>query len=108
MKRRFLLTPEAKADLREILLDIAEDSPETAERLRSEIYEAFQELGKSPGIGHYHEDLPDRRYRFWNFYSYVVCYVWQRKPIQIIAVVHGARHLASFFNTRFRQQQNPS
>ena len=41
MKRRFLLTPEAKADLREILLDIAEDSPDAAERLRSEIYEAF-------------------------------------------------------------------
>jgi plasmid stabilization system protein ParE len=105
VKRRFLLTPEAKADLREILLDIAEDSPDTAQRLRSEIHEAFQQLGQSPGIGHYHEELLDRRYRFWNFYSYVVCYVWQRKPIQIIAVVHGARHLASFFNSRFRKSK---
>ena len=59
---------------------IAEDSPDTAERIRSEIREAFQRLGQSPGIGHYHEELLDRRYRFWNFYSYVVCYVWQRKP----------------------------
>ncbi|SPF34731.1 hypothetical protein SBA4_1550002 [Candidatus Sulfopaludibacter sp. SbA4] len=42
----------------------------------------------------------DRRYRFWNFYSYVVCYVWQRKPIQIIAVVHGARDLGAFFGSR--------
>jgi plasmid stabilization system protein ParE len=69
VKRRFLLTPEAKADLREILLDVADDSPETAERLRSEIHEAFKRLGQSPGIGHYHEELLDRRYRFWNFYS---------------------------------------
>ena len=30
MKRRFLLTPEARNDLRDILLDIAEDSPITA------------------------------------------------------------------------------
>jgi plasmid stabilization system protein ParE len=104
VKRRFRLTPEAKADLREILLEIAEDSPDTAERLRSEAYEAFQQLGGSPGIGHYHEELLDRRYRFWNFYSYIVCYVWERKPIQIIAVVHGARHLASFFASRFSQE----
>ena len=30
MKRRFVVTSEAKADLREILFDIAEDSPDTA------------------------------------------------------------------------------
>ncbi len=100
MKRRFLLTPEAKSDLSEILIDIAEDNPDTAERLRSEIYDAFQRLGRSPGIGHYHEELLDRRYRFWNFYSYVVCYVWEKKPIQIIAVLRGARDLASFLTNR--------
>ncbi|MBZ5624130.1 MAG: type II toxin-antitoxin system RelE/ParE family toxin [Acidobacteriia bacterium] len=83
-----------------MLVDIAEDSPETAERLRSEILEGFRRLGRSPGIGHFHEELLDRRYRFWNFYSYVVCYVWERKPIQIIAVVHGAPDLASFFGAR--------
>jgi plasmid stabilization system protein ParE len=104
VKRLFVLTPEARSDLREILVDIAEDSPDTAEQLRNEIYEALQRLGRSPGIGHYHEELLDRRYRFWNFYSYVVCYVWERKPIQIIAVVHGARDLAVFFNLRFSSE----
>ena len=57
MSQRFVLTPEAKADLREILMDIAEDSPDTAERIRSEMYGAFQRLARSPGIGHYHEEL---------------------------------------------------
>ena len=42
MKRLFALTPEAKSDLKEILLDIAEDSPATAERLRTEFYEGLQ------------------------------------------------------------------
>jgi plasmid stabilization system protein ParE len=60
----------------------------------------WQRLARSPGIGHFHEELLDRRYRFWNFYPYVVCYVWQEKPIQIIAVVHGARDLAAFLATR--------
>jgi plasmid stabilization system protein ParE len=100
VKRRFVLTPEAKTDLSEILLDIAEDSPSTAERLRREIYRGFQRLGGAPGIGHYHEELLDRRYRFWNFYSYIVCYAWRGKPIRIIAVVHGARDLAVFFSAR--------
>jgi toxin ParE1/3/4 len=100
VKGRFRLTPEARADLREILLDVAADNPDAAERLRSESYEALRRLGRSPGIGHFHEELLDRRYRFWNFYPYVVCYVWQEKPIQIIAVVHGARDLAVFLTTR--------
>ena len=100
MKRLFALTPEARNDLREILLDIAEDSPDAAERLRSEFYEKLQSLGRSPGIGHYHEELLSRKYRFWNFYSYVVAYVWKAKPIQVISVVHGARDLAVFFALR--------
>jgi plasmid stabilization system protein ParE len=104
VKRPFLLTPEARSDLSDILLDIAEDSPASAERLRLEIYQGFERLGRSPGIGHYHEELLDRRYRFWNFYSYVVCYAWEQKPIQIIAVVHGARHLASFFSSRLSSE----
>jgi plasmid stabilization system protein ParE len=100
VKRLFALTPEARNDLREILLDIAEDSPDAAERLRSEFYERLQSLGRSRGIGHYHEELLSRKYRFWNFYSYVVAYVWEAKPIQVISVVHGARDLAVFFALR--------
>ena len=100
MKRLFVLSPEARQDLREILLDIAEDSPDAAESLRSEFYERLQSLGRSPGIGHYHEELLSRKYRFWNFYSYVVAYVWEAKPIQVVSVVHGARDLAVFFALR--------
>ena len=102
MSRPFLLTPEAKTDLKEILLDIAEDSPDAAQRLRSEFFEGLQALGRSPGIGHYHEELLSRKYRFWNFYSYVVAYDWESRPIRIISVVHGARDLSAFFAQRIR------
>lgn len=100
MKRLFVLTPEAKDDLKEIFLDIAEDSPNTAQRLRLEFYEGLQALGRSPGTGHYHEELLNRKYRFWNFYSYVVAYDWEAKPIQVISVVHAARELSVFFTLR--------
>ncbi|MCC6589961.1 MAG: type II toxin-antitoxin system RelE/ParE family toxin [Bryobacterales bacterium] len=96
MKRLFVLTREARGDLREILGDIAEDGPDTAERVRSEFYAGLQTLGRSPGIGHYHDELLSRKYRFWNFYSYVVVYVWQARPIQVVSVIHGARDLGVF------------
>lgn len=77
MKCLFRLTPEAKSDLKEILLDIAEDSPDAAERLRSEFFDGLKTLGQSPGIGHYHDEMLSRNYRFRNFYSYVVVSVWR-------------------------------
>jgi plasmid stabilization system protein ParE len=100
VKRPFVITPQARSDLKNILLDIAEDSPEAAHRLRSEFYEGLTTVGRSPGIGHYHEELLSREYRFWNFYSYVVAYSWKASPIQVISVVHGARDLAAFFEAR--------
>ena len=70
-------------------------------QIRRNVFDqALRLLAQAPGIGHYHEELLDRRYRFWNFYSYVVCYVWQEKPIQIVAVIQGARDLTAFLATR--------
>jgi plasmid stabilization system protein ParE len=63
-RRPFDFTPEAKSDLKDILHDIAEDSPDTAERLRLEFYKGLEKLARSPGIGHYHEELLSRKYRF--------------------------------------------
>ena len=103
MKRRFVLTPEAKSDLRTILLDIAEDNPKTAERIRTEFYAELRKLERSPGIGHHHEELLSRKYRFWNFYKNVIAYAWEVKPIQVVGVVHGARDLAVFFSLRVGQ-----
>jgi plasmid stabilization system protein ParE len=99
VKRRFVPTPEASADLREILLDIAEESPAAAERLRIRFLKSFETLAEAPGTGHYHEELLDQRYRFKDLISYVICYAGEQRPIQIIAVVHGARDLAVFFGS---------
>ncbi|MBE0658287.1 MAG: type II toxin-antitoxin system RelE/ParE family toxin, partial [Bryobacteraceae bacterium] len=98
MKPSFALTPQAHVDLAEILLEIAEDSPDAAERLRVEFHEGLQPLGRSQGIGHFHADQFSRRYRFWNFYRYVVAYVCQTKPIQAICVIQCARDPNALFS----------
>ena len=100
MKKRFLLTPTAKSDLRDILLDLAEDSPDAAQSLRERFYDGFRTLGRTPGIGHYHDELLSRRYRFWNLYPFVIVYAWETTPIQVVSVVHGARDLATFLTLR--------
>jgi plasmid stabilization system protein ParE len=100
LRHPFVITPQARRDLKEILLDIAEDSVDTAERLRAEFYAALRKLARSPGIGHFHDELMSRKYRFWNFYSYAIVYAWETKPIRIITVVHGSRDLVAYIAAR--------
>ncbi len=98
MKPPFRLTPTAKADLKQILEDLAEDNPDAAHRMHERFLDGFRTLARSPGVGHYHDELLNRRYRFWNVYPHVVAYAWESKPIQIVAILHGARDLASLLN----------
>lgn len=100
MKSRFFLTPSAKSDLDEILLSIAEDCPVRAEHLRRELRASLLLPGQSPGVGHCREDLMERRYRFWNCHSFLLCYRWEACPIQVIAIVHGSRELHAFLGKR--------
>lgn len=79
---------------------IAEDSIESADRVLARLYDAFLRLAQSPGIGHHREELADSRYRFWTVYSYVVAYRENTKPLEIVAVVHGARQLDAFLQHR--------
>ena len=99
-RRSFVLTPQARADLLEIWNYIAEDSPENADRILERLYAAFTRLAETPRIGHHREDLADARHRFWTVYSYVIAYRDQIRPLQIIAIVHGARQLEAFFQGR--------
>jgi plasmid stabilization system protein ParE len=51
LKNAFCFTPQARSDLKQILLDIAENSPDRARALCDEFYTTLQTLGRNPGIG---------------------------------------------------------
>ena len=53
-------------------------------------------------MGHHREDLADSRCRFWTVYSYVIAYREDTNPLEILAIVHGARQLDSFFQQRVK------
>jgi antitoxin ParD1/3/4 len=97
---RFVVTPEARADLLNIWNYIAEDSIESADQVLARLYDAFTGLAEAPGMGHHRDDLADSRYRFWTVYSYVIAYRDNTNPLEIVAIVHGARQLDSFFQQR--------
>lgn len=97
MRKRFVLTPQAKSDIFEIWDTIAESSLDQADKVRDQIFEAINKLASMPGMGHHREDLADKRHRFWAVYSYLVVYRDETNPLEIIAIVHGKRELSAFF-----------
>lgn len=101
MKRHFVLTPEAESDLLSIWEYIANaQSVPAADKAIARIYDACEELSDMPGLGHARPELLDERHKLWSVWSYLIVYRWQTKPLQIIAVVHGARELEVFFEKR--------
>jgi len=101
MSRNFLLTAQAEIDALAIWEYIADDDSEkAADRVLARLYDECQKLGEMPGIGHQRENLLDERHKFHSVWSYTIVYRWQVKPIQVIAIVHGARDLDAFFADR--------
>ena len=82
-------------DLLKIREYIAEDSPVAARREMIRFISAFRSLARRPGLGHKREDLPDPDLRVWPTGAYLVVYLARRRPIEIVAVIHGSRDLES-------------
>src|SRR5580693_1853914 len=91
----FVITPRAKEDVNDIWDYIADDSIEAADRVLDALDDAMVNVSKTPGIGHWREELTDKRHRFFLVYSYLVVYRHETKPLQIIRVLHASRDVQS-------------
>jgi plasmid stabilization system protein ParE len=101
--KRFVLHPEAFADLNEIWEYIATDSPDAADRVLDEMYEAITSLARFPQAGHSRPDLTSRPLRFQIVRDYVIAYAPDLKPVAVVAILHGRRNprvLAAILNQR--------
>ena len=87
----FVLTPRAKQDVNDLWDYIAGDNVEGADRVLDALETAMAKLAKNPGIGHWREELTDKRHRFFLVFSYLIVYRHETKPLQIIRVLHAAR-----------------
>jgi len=97
---RYVLGQDAAGDLDEIWEYIAADSIDAADRWLSKLLAEFDRLAKNPGIGHTRKDLTLFPLLFWPVGRYLVVYRAAKRPIEIVAVVHGARHIPAFLSSR--------
>jgi len=88
-----LIAPEARFDLDEIWSYYAIDlqNPDVADRIRDELFDALRKLARTPGIGHFRSDLAGEPLRFWCLRSYLIIYRGEKRPVEIVRVLHGAR-----------------
>ena len=97
----YILTTDADFDLDEIWEYIAADDIDAADRWVVKLFDAFEALGRMPGIGHRREDLTEHPVLFWPVGAYMIIYrVIEHQPVAIIAVTQGSRDIPSFLSRR--------
>ena len=64
------------------------------------LFDAFEALGRMPGMGHKREDLTSYPVLFWPVGSYTIIYRSVQRPIEIVAVTQGSRDIPAFLGLR--------
>ena len=96
----YVLSPEVLQDLQDIWDSIAADNVVASDKLEDEFFDAFEMLAKGPSMGHTRSDLTERDVRFWPVGQYLIVYRSLPTPLQVVAVLHGARDLAEVIRKR--------
>ena len=97
---QYVLNVDAEQDLNEIWEYIADDSIDAADRWIAKLFDAFESLAQSPGIGHKREDQTALPVLFWPVGAYLILYRVQAEWIEIVAVTQGARDIPTFLSQR--------
>ena len=87
----YALHPDVFSDLDEIREHIAEDNPDAADRVITEIFDGVRELVAFPHQGYRRPSLTSRPLRFKMVREYVIAYAPEKKPLRVVAVIHGRR-----------------
>jgi plasmid stabilization system protein ParE len=97
----FHLTEEAVLDIDAIWLYLLEKKDlETADRIVTDLFKGFYKLADNSRIGHRRADLTSRRVLFYKVFSYLVIFEPERRPLQILAVLHGKRNVSRILKQR--------
>ena len=96
MDEGYVLGIDAAQDLESIWEYIAVDKIDAADRWIGKLFDAFEALARTPGMGHHREDLTDYPVLFWPVGAYLIIYRGEARPIEIVAVTQGSRDIPSF------------
>lgn len=90
------LSGRARADLHEIWLYIASDTPEAADRFIQRLLATCRKLASSPSIGRAREELA-RGIRSFPVGSHVIFYRVSKSGIEVVRVLSGYRDIEALF-----------
>jgi toxin ParE1/3/4 len=96
---RYVLSPEAKDDLREIQdYLVGQGGSRLARYVLQEITAALRLLASEPDAGHLRQDLTPLPVKFWPVFSYLIVYDPAARPLAIMRVLHGRREVGAILN----------
>jgi plasmid stabilization system protein ParE len=98
--KKYVLSAAAELDLEAIWDYIAAENIEAADQWIGKLFDAFETLEKSPGIGHMREDLTSFPVRFWPVGAYLILYRLHSERVEIVGVTQGARDIPAFLRRR--------
>ncbi len=96
----YVLGVGAHLDLDEIWEFIAADNVDAADRWIGVLFDAFDALSGSPGIGHRRDDLTSHPVLFWPVGAYLVIYRVGSECVEIVAVIQGSRDIPTLLGRR--------
>ena len=92
--RQLRVTDEARADLTENWLYVAQDNEDAANALTDRIVKTFEQLLIVPGMGRERNDIAPGL-RSFPVGRYLIFYRFIDEGLEIVRVLHGARDLES-------------
>ena len=100
----YVLSPEAEQDIFEIWSYLADEaSIDLASQVESELFEAFELLARTPGLGHKRVDLTNIPVFFYRAFPYQHMIVYRKAaPLEVVGVIHAKRKLTRVLNGRRR------
>jgi toxin ParE1/3/4 len=93
---QYRVSAEARSDLDEIWLYIAQDNPDAADKYIHAIVSRFATLASMPQMGREREAL-SARLRSFPIGRYIIFYRLMENGIEIARVLHGVRDLPPLF-----------
>jgi toxin ParE1/3/4 len=94
----YFLTDLAREDLHGIWMHLAKDNVEASLKAMFALGKAFDKVVANPQIGHYREDLADKRQRFILAHPYLIMYRPDKRPVEILRILHGSRDLQTLLS----------
>jgi toxin ParE1/3/4 len=92
----FIIATQAKLDLEEIWLYVANEGHDAADRVIDEIVERFSLLAQFPNMGRARDTITEGL-RSFPVNRYVIFYKASGDSITVVRVLHGARDIEHLF-----------